>query len=115
MLDNYFFKNTKQTQVEVDILLYYHFGEEIFRRHDPRNIVREHFNSVKIPYEYTINFWKEEEMHQNERTYDEVISNMCGHPKGMIIDEEVAREVARKEAEQEEAKISSAISISTHS
>jgi hypothetical protein len=36
-IGNYFFENTKQAQIEVDILLSYHFGEEIFRRHDPKN------------------------------------------------------------------------------
>jgi hypothetical protein len=50
---NYLFENTKQVQVEVDMLLSYHFGEERFRRHNPRNIVREHFNNVRLPYEYT--------------------------------------------------------------
>jgi hypothetical protein len=43
--------------VEVDILLSYHFGEERFRRHDPMNVVREHFNSVRLPYEYTFEIW----------------------------------------------------------
>jgi hypothetical protein len=53
-------------------------------------------------------------VHQNARTYDEVISNRCGQPKGRIIDEEAAREAARKEAEQDEAWRSSPISILTH-
>jgi hypothetical protein len=99
----------------VDILLSYHFGEEILRRHDPRNIVKEHFNSVRITYEYTIELWEEEEVHQNAITYDEVIFNRCGHPKGRITDEEEARETTRKEAEQDEAKRYSPISVSTHS
>jgi hypothetical protein len=113
-IDNYFFKNTKQVQEEVDILLSYHFGEERFKRHDPRNIVREHFNSVKHPYEYTTDIWEEDEVHQNAKTYDEVIFNRCGQPKRRIIDEEEVREVARKEAKQEEVGRSSSISISIH-
>jgi hypothetical protein len=74
-IDNYFFENTKQAQTKVDILLSYHFGEERFRRHDPKNIVKENFNSMRLPYEYTTEFWEEEEVHQNARTYDEVIFN----------------------------------------
>jgi hypothetical protein len=54
-------------------------------------------------------------VHQNEKTYDEVISNRRGQPKGRIIDEEEAREVARKEEEKEEVGRTSPISISTHS
>jgi uncharacterized protein YktA (UPF0223 family) len=83
----------------VDILLSYHFGEEIFRRNDPRNIVMEHFNSIRLPYEYTIDFWEKDEVHKNYKTYEEVISNKCAHPKGMIIDQEAIREVAIKEEE----------------
>jgi hypothetical protein len=55
-VSNYFFENAKQAQGEVDILLSYHFGEERLRRHDPRNIVREHFDSVRLTYEYTNDF-----------------------------------------------------------
>jgi hypothetical protein len=113
-INNYLFENTKQAQTEVDILLSYHFGEERFRRHDPINIVREHFNSIMRPYEYTTEIW-EEEVHQNDRTYEEVISSRRGHLKGRIADEEATREGAIKEAEQDEAERSSPISISTHS
>jgi hypothetical protein len=56
-ISNYFFENTKKSQVEVDILLSYHFGEENFKRHDPNNIVKEHFHRMRLPYEYTTEFW----------------------------------------------------------
>jgi hypothetical protein len=59
-------------------MLSYHFGEERFRRHDPKGIVREHFNNIRLPYEYTTDLWEEEEVHQNSRTYDEVIFNRHG-------------------------------------
>jgi hypothetical protein len=98
-IDNYFFENTKQAQTEVDILLSYHFGEESFRKHDPKNIIKEHFNRMRLPYEYTFEFWEEEEVHQNTRTYDEFIFNRRSQPKGRIDDEEAAREVTRKEVE----------------
>jgi hypothetical protein len=55
-IGNYLFENTKQAQIEVDILLSYHSGEERFRRHDPKNIYNEHFNSMRLSYEYTIEF-----------------------------------------------------------
>jgi hypothetical protein len=84
-IGNYFFENTKQAQEEVDIFLSYHFGEERFRRHDPKNIVKEHFHSMRLPYEYTTEFWEEEGVHQNSRTYDEVIFNRRGQPKGRIM------------------------------
>jgi hypothetical protein len=62
----------------VDILLSYHFREEILRRHDPKNIIEENFNIMRLPYEYTTEFWEEGEVHQNSRTYDEVIFNRRG-------------------------------------
>ena len=55
-IGNYFFVSTKQAQEEVDIFLSYHFGEEIFRRHDPNNIIKENFHNMRLPYEYTIKF-----------------------------------------------------------
>jgi len=69
---------------------------------------------MRLPYEYTTKFW-EEGVHQNARTYDEVIFNRQGQPRGRIVDEEAAREMARKYAERDEAKRSSPISLSTHS
>jgi hypothetical protein len=113
-IGNYFFENTKQSQSEVDILLSYHFGEEIFMRHDPQNIVKDHFNSMRLLHEYTIEFWEEEEVHQNSKTYDEFIFNRRGHPKGRITDEEAARETNNKEAKQDEVERSSPIFVSTN-
>jgi hypothetical protein len=37
---------------------------------------------------------------KNARTYDKVISNRRGQPKGRIANEEATKEEARKEAEQ---------------
>jgi len=45
----YSFSNTKQAHDEVDIFLSYHFGEEIFRRHNPKGVVKYHFNKVALP------------------------------------------------------------------
>jgi hypothetical protein len=100
--------------VEVDVLLSYHFGEEILRRHDPKNIIKEQFHTMRLMCDYTTEFWEEERVHQNAKTYDEVIFNRWGQPKGRITDEEVVREEARKDAERDEAKRSFPISISTH-
>jgi hypothetical protein len=44
------------------------------------------------------------------RTYDEVIFNRWGQPKGRIADEESAREAAKKDAERDEAERYSPIS-----
>jgi hypothetical protein len=52
-IDTYLFSNTKKIQEEVDILLSYHFGEERFRRHDPKKVIKEHFNKLGVPWEYT--------------------------------------------------------------
>jgi hypothetical protein len=98
----------------VDILLSYNFGEERFRRHDPKNIAKENFNSMTLLYEYTTEFWKEEEVHQNDITYNKVIFNRWGLPKRRIADKEDAREVSRKEAERDEVERYSPISVSTH-
>jgi hypothetical protein len=46
---NYFFEDTKQAQEEVNTLLSYHFREEWYKRHDPKNIVRDHFNKIGLP------------------------------------------------------------------
>jgi hypothetical protein len=83
---NYFLENTKQAQAEVNNLLSYHFGEERYKIHDPKNIVRDHFNKIGLPWEYTIDLWKEEEVHQNSWTYDEFIFNRRGQPRGRIVD-----------------------------
>jgi len=98
-IGNYLFENTKHAQTKVDILLSYHFREERFKTHDPKNIFKENFNSMRLPYEYTTEFWKEEEVHQNSKTYNELIFNKSGQPKGRIVDEEVSREVVRKDEE----------------
>jgi hypothetical protein len=45
-IGTYFFENTKQVEAEVDVFLSYHFGEEIFRSHDPKNIAKENFHSM---------------------------------------------------------------------
>jgi hypothetical protein len=57
----------------VDVILSYHFIEERFRRYDPKMVVKEHFNKLGVPWEYTSKVWEEEEIHCNARTYDEVI------------------------------------------
>jgi hypothetical protein len=48
-IGTYSFANTKQAQNKVDTLLSYHFGEEIFMRHDPKKIIKEHVNKLGIP------------------------------------------------------------------
>jgi hypothetical protein len=53
---NYFFENTKHAQAEVNTLLSYHFEEERYKRHDPKNTVRENFNKIGLPWEYTTIF-----------------------------------------------------------
>jgi hypothetical protein len=58
-IGNYFFSNTKQVQEEVNTLLFYHFGEEIFRRHDPKGVVKYYFYKIGLQLEYTIDIWGE--------------------------------------------------------
>jgi hypothetical protein len=40
---------------------------------DPKKVIKEHFNKLGVPWEYTSEVWEEEEIHCNARTYDEVI------------------------------------------
>jgi hypothetical protein len=55
----YLFANMKQDQEEVGILLSYNFREERFRRHDPKKVVKEHFNKLGVSWEYTSKVWEE--------------------------------------------------------
>jgi hypothetical protein len=43
-------------------------------RHHPKKVVKEHCNKYGIPWEYTSPIWEEEEIHCEEKTYDEVIT-----------------------------------------
>jgi hypothetical protein len=85
----------------VDILLLYHFREERFRRHDPKKVIKENFNKIGVPWEYTSEVWEEEEIHCNARNYDEVIFKRQGKPIGRIAYEEREREESRKKEEEE--------------
>jgi hypothetical protein len=49
----YSFSNTNKEKKESNTLFSYHFGEERFRRHDPMGVIKEHFNEVGLPWEYT--------------------------------------------------------------
>jgi hypothetical protein len=79
-IGSYCFASLKQAQAEVDTLLSYGFGEECFRRHDPKKVVREHCIQNKYTWKYTSSFWEEEENHCGARTYDEVIARRQGQP-----------------------------------
>jgi hypothetical protein len=79
---NYFFENIKQEQVEVNTIVSYHFEEERYRRHDPKNMVRELLNKICVPWEYTKGIWEDEEVHKNIQTYDKFIFNRHVQPKG---------------------------------
>jgi hypothetical protein len=57
---NYFFGNIDQAQVEVNTMLSYHFREERYRIHDPKNTVRGNFNKIGLHWENTTNLWEEE-------------------------------------------------------
>jgi hypothetical protein len=76
-------------------------GEEIFRRHDLKGVVKDYCYKIGLQWEYMIDIWDEEEVHQNARTYDEVIFNRRGQPIGRITDEEKAREEAKRKAIEE--------------
>jgi hypothetical protein len=54
----YSFSNTNKEHEEVNTFLSYHFGEERFRRHDPKEVIKEHFNKVGLPWEYTTKVWE---------------------------------------------------------
>jgi hypothetical protein len=79
-------------------------GRSRYVRHDPKNTVRENFNKISLPWEYTTDPWEEEEVHQSSQTYDDVTFNRHSQLRVTITDEEKAREEAQKKAEEEEAK-----------
>jgi hypothetical protein len=84
----YSFSNTKKAQDEVNTLLSYHFGEERFRRHDLKGVVKDHFNKVGFPWEYTTYVWEEEEVHQMQELTMRSPSRDEASPLGRIVDEE---------------------------
>jgi len=72
-IGTYSFSKTKQSQEEIDTLLSYHFGEERFKRHDPKKVIKECFNKIGLPWEYTSEIWEEEEVHCDAKNYDEFL------------------------------------------
>jgi hypothetical protein len=86
---SYSFKDVKEAQDEVDILTSFHFREEIFWRHDPLNIVKEHCISHRYRWEYKTDVWEEEEITLSHvRTYHDVIFKRRGNPLGRVSDEQ---------------------------
>jgi hypothetical protein len=79
-IGSYYFATLEQAEDEVNTLLSYGFGEECFRRHDPKKVVREHCIQNKYTWQYTSIFWKDEEPHCGARTYDQVIARRQGQP-----------------------------------
>jgi hypothetical protein len=86
----YSFSNTKKEEGEVNILFSYHFGEERSRRHDPKGVIKEHFNKVEFPWEYTTEVWEEEEVHHSARNYNDFTFKIMGIPLGRIPDDNKA-------------------------
>jgi hypothetical protein len=58
---SYSFKDIKEAQDKVNTLEYFHFGEEIFWRHDPLDVVINH-TQCKYIWEYMTDIWEEEEI-----------------------------------------------------
>ena len=79
------FVNTNQAQEEVDILLSYHFEDKKFKRYYPKKVVKEHFNKLGVPWEYTSEVWEEEEIHCNARNYDEFVTSRSGALTKLIL------------------------------
>jgi len=50
---SYSFESIKKSQSEVDTLISFHFGEERFLRHDPKEVVKEYCSKHKHTWEYT--------------------------------------------------------------
>jgi len=96
-------------------LLSFHFGEDRFRRHNPKGVVKQHLNKLGLPWEYTTDVWEEEEVHLNTRTYDEVLFKRQGRPLGRIVDEDKELEEAIKKEEEEASERMSPTSASSHS
>jgi hypothetical protein len=80
----------------VDIVASYHFGEERLEGMTRRRFIKEHFNKLGVPWEYTLEVWEEEEVHCGVRNYDEVIFKIHGKPIRRIFDEEKEREEAKR-------------------
>jgi hypothetical protein len=52
---SYSFEDIKVAQVEVNILAYFHFGAEIFHRHDPLDMFKDHCINQRYRWDYTTN------------------------------------------------------------
>jgi hypothetical protein len=59
----------------VKTLLSYRFGEERFRRDDPKGVIKYYCKKICLQWEYITEIWDEEEVHRNTRTYDDIIFN----------------------------------------
>jgi hypothetical protein len=57
---------SRRHNYEVNILESFHFREEIFWRHDPLDVVKENCINHRYRWEYKIDIWEEEEIHQCE-------------------------------------------------
>jgi hypothetical protein len=79
-IGSYSFASIKQAEDEVNTLLSYGFGEERFRRHDPKKVVREYCIQNKFTWQYTSTFWEEEATHCGAHSYAEVIARRQGQP-----------------------------------
>jgi hypothetical protein len=66
-LDNFKFAIMEAKEME-----YYNFGEEIFKRHDPKKVIEYHIAHVSITWHYNHDEWEEEEVKKNSLSYEEV-------------------------------------------
>jgi hypothetical protein len=53
----YSFKDIKEGVVEVESLVTFHFEEEIFKQHDPLDVVNQHCKACKYRWPYQNEVW----------------------------------------------------------
>jgi hypothetical protein len=100
----------------VNTLKYFHFREEIFRRHNPLDVVNTQWSNCKYRWDYTTYVWEEEEIQYQSITYQDVIFKRRGNPLGRIEDEQRVREAQNKikeEAMEKETKKTTTLDATT--
>jgi len=98
-MGSYSFKNTKESQVEENILITFHFGEDIFHIYDPLK----HCQLCKYKWSYESETWREEELYKRTHNYDEVIFMMGGSSKSEKKEKEAKEANVRAKSKEEDA------------
>jgi hypothetical protein len=74
---SYNFKDIKEAVAESKNLATFHYGEDIFRRHDPLDFVIQHYRAFKYRWSYQSEVWHKDELYIRVVSLDEVNFRMA--------------------------------------